>query len=143
MKIHNPRLSFIYGNDFRPSSILIEISQDSFRLYFRDLRGAFKWHKIFQGDILCDKNLILEFLGHAIAQNLVWTMEHFDIFYENVTSYSFNTPTEEQISYAIANATRTTIQEVGEPGIPFQVFFRPVGEKGCQSGRFRLTTKLY
>ncbi|WP_028971938.1 hypothetical protein [Sporomusa ovata] len=107
---------------------MIEIPQDSFRLYFREVRDIFKWHKIFQGDIICDKNLILEYLGHAIAQNLVWTMEHFDIFYENATSYNFNTPTEEQISYAIANAARTTIQEVGEPGIPFQVFFRPVGE---------------
>ncbi|QDR81382.1 hypothetical protein [Sporomusa termitida] len=107
---------------------MIEIPQDSFRLYFRDVCGVFKWQKLFQGDIICDKNLLLEFLGNAITQSLVWTMDHFDIFFENCTSYQFNTPTEDQILYAIDNATPNTIQEIGEAGIPFQVFFRPVGK---------------
>lgn len=107
---------------------MIEIPQDSFRLYFRDVCGAFKWQKLFQGDIICDKNLILEFLGHAIAHNLIWTMDYFNIFYENWTSYNFNTPRESEILYAIDNASKATIQELGKPGIPFQVFFRPVGE---------------
>lgn len=107
---------------------MIEIPQDSFRLYFRDVCGAFKWQKLFQGDIICDKNLILEFLGNAITHHLVWTMDHFNIFYENCTSYQFNTPTEEKISYAMDHATQDTIQEIGKAGIPFQVFFRPVGE---------------
>ena len=107
---------------------MIEIPQDSFRLYFRDVCDAFKWQKLFQGDIICDRNLILEFLGHAIAHNLVWTMDYFNVFYENYTSYNFNAPTEEQISYAIKNATQDTVQEVGKAGIPFQVFFRLVGE---------------
>lgn len=107
---------------------MIEIPQDSFRLYFRDVCGAFKWHKVFQGDIICDKHLILEFLGHAITHNLIWTMDYFEIFYESCTSYDFKTPTEEQILYAIKNANQTTIQELGAAGIPFQVFFRPVGK---------------
>ena len=107
---------------------MIEIPQDSFRLYFRDVCGVFRWYKMFQGDIICDENRILEFLGHAITQNLIWTMDYFNIFYRNCTSYDFNTPTEEQISYAIANADETTIQEISKPEIPFQVFFRPVGE---------------
>jgi hypothetical protein len=107
---------------------MIEIPQDSFRLYFRDVCGAFKWQKLFQGDIICDKNLLLEFLGNAITHNLIWTMDHFNVFYENGTSYAFNIPTEDQISYAIENATQDIIQEIGQPGIPFQVFFRPVGE---------------
>jgi hypothetical protein len=107
---------------------MIEIPQDSFRLYFRDLCGAFKWHKVFQGDIVCDKNLILEFLGNAIAHNLIWTMDNMNIFYENCTSYKFNTPSEDQIMFATNNAKQDTIQEIGKPGIPFQVFFRPVGE---------------
>jgi hypothetical protein len=55
-------------------------------------------------------------------------MDYFNIFYENCTSYIFNTPTEDQISYAIENATKDTIQEIGKAGIPFQVFFRPIGE---------------
>ena len=87
---------------------MIEIPQDSFRLYFRDVCGAFKWHKVFQGDIICDKHLILEFLGHAITHNLIWTMDYFEIFYESCTSYDFKTPTEEQILYAIKNANQTT-----------------------------------
>lgn len=107
---------------------MIEIPQDSFRLYFRDVCGAFKWQKLFQGDIICDKNLLLEFLGNAITHNLIWTMDHFNVFYEKCTSYAFNIPTEDQISEAIENATQDIIQEIGKPGIPFQVFFRPVGE---------------
>ncbi len=107
---------------------MLEISQDSFRLYFRDVHGAFKWYKIFQGDIICDENLIAEFLGHAIEHNLIWTMDYFNVFYQNTTSYNFNTPSEEQIMNAMNNATQTINREVGEPGIPFQVFFRPVGE---------------
>ncbi|WP_371368132.1 hypothetical protein SRRS_18130 [Sporomusa rhizae] len=59
---------------------MIEIPQNSFRLYFRDVCGAFKWQKLF-----------------------------LNIFYENCTSYKFNTPTEDQISYAIKNATKDTI----------------------------------
>ena len=107
---------------------MIEIPQDSFRLYFRDVCGVFKWQKLFQGDIICDKNLLFEFLGNAITHNLIWTMDHFDIFYENCSSFTFDTPTEDQISYAIRTATTDTIQEIGKVGMPFQVFFRPVGE---------------
>jgi hypothetical protein len=107
---------------------MIEIPQDSFRLYFRDVCGTFKWQKLFQGDVICDKNLLLEFLGNAITHNLIWTMDHFNIFYENCTSYQFTTPTEDQISDVIENATPDIIQEIGQPGIPFQIFFRPVGE---------------
>lgn len=107
---------------------MFEIPQDSFRLYFRDVHVLFDWHKLSQGDIICDKNLILAFLDYATALNLIWTMDHFNIFYQNCTSCDFNTPTEDQILHAIANADQTTIQEIGEPDIAHQVFYRPVGE---------------
>ena len=107
---------------------MLEIPQDSFRLYFRDVCGAFKWQKLFRGDIICDKNLLLEFLGNAITHNLIWTMDYFNIFYENCTYYEFNTLSEEQLSYAVNHANSKTIQEIGRAGVPFQVFFRTVGE---------------
>ncbi|WP_028971940.1 hypothetical protein [Sporomusa ovata] len=106
---------------------MIEIPQESFRLYFRNVRGVFEFKKVFQGDIICNETFILGFLKQAIEENLIWTMEHFDIFYKNEISYDFNTPTEEQISYAINNASQITIQKLSEPGVPFQVFYRPVG----------------
>ncbi|WP_054954617.1 hypothetical protein SOV_36010 [Sporomusa ovata DSM 2662] len=107
---------------------MIEIPQESFRLYFRNVRGVFEFKKVFQGDIICNETFILGFLKQAIEENLIWTMEHFDIFYKNEISYDFNTPTEEQISYAINNASQITIQKLSEPGVPFQVFYRPVGD---------------
>nr|WP_161625539.1 hypothetical protein [Sporomusa ovata] len=112
----------------REGDILIEIPQESFRLYFRNVRGVFEFKKVFQGDIICNETFILGFLKQAIEENLIWTMEHFDIFYKNEISYDFNTPTEEQISYAINNASQITIQKLSEPGVPFQVFYRPVGD---------------
>ena len=107
---------------------MIEIPQDSFRLYFRDVRVLFDWHKVSQGDIICDENLILEFLDYATELNLIWTMDHFDVFYRDCTSYNFNTPTEDQILHAISNADQSTVQKLSKPEIPFQVFYRPVGE---------------
>jgi len=62
--------------------VTIEIPQDSFRLYFRDIPDMpFGWLKLKHGDIVCDKTLILSFLDEAIEKHLIWTMDQITIYY--------------------------------------------------------------
>jgi len=64
--------------------VTIEIPQDSFRLYFRDIPDMpFGWLKLKHGDIVCDKMLILAFWDEAIEKHLIWTVDQIRIYYED------------------------------------------------------------
>lgn len=110
---------------------MIEIPQDSFRLYFRDISDMpYNWLKLNHGDIVCDKTLILAFLDEAIEKHLIWTMDHISIYYENCPDHVFKSPTEEEMARAVENVNENTIQKLGEPNVSFEVFFRrPEGHK--------------
>jgi len=105
--------------------VTIEIPQDSFRLYFRDIPDMpFGWLKLKHGDIVCDKTLILSFLDEAIEKHLIWTMDQITIYYEDSPEHVFENPSEEEMARAVENANEKTIQKLGEPNVALQVFFR-------------------